>query len=848
MIPRRLVRLAQMEAAEVGWRLKTRGRAAIDRAAAGLIRPGWKREALLPALAPLPGLRSARAALVRHDWHDAHRELSRYFAHRPQRFVVGQTTKDRLIRSIGRQFPQATRQAAGRADRILSGEYQLLGYRGLRFDPAARSTSPEPSGHPRCPSSPSGAVDWHLDPIHGRRAPRIFWSAVPYLDPACGDHKIIWELNRHQHWLTLGRAFWLTGDAKYRDRFVAELTSWISTNPPLVGINWASMLELALRCLSWLWALVIFVDDPGGTGHEAGTEDRASWTVDLLLGLDRQLTHIERNLSYYFSPNTHLLGEALALYVSGRALPELSASARHQEAGRRILLAEINRQIASDGGHREQSTHYHRYTLDFYLLALIVARITDDPAATTFGHAVSRLGSAARLLATDRGRVPHIGDDDGGALMPMTGRAPDDLRDSLAVAAALTGRPDLRIGRIPEEALWLLAHDSLTEPDQATTARPDSCRTRLSSGALVETGYYVSRTATSDHLVIDGGPHGYHNAGHAHADALSVTFSVRGVPLLIDPGTGCYTTDRVIRDRFRSTALHNTLTVDDRPQSVSSGPFHWSRTANCRVQCWRTNQAFDYFDGTHDGYRPIAHRRCLLTLHGDLLIVADLVDGPGSHTMATHWHVDPRWTAAVRGRHATFTCAGQRVSLSVPEGAIERFSADARTGLGWHSPVYGRVERATTLRVTGHRATPPLWMVSVFNLRAENRVTDVAWLTVQTESGETAPGTAIRISRALSTDYLLIAGPVAAAGANPHAARFTRRVGALETDARMLFCRTTPGCRVSRLALVVGSIVRAAGSGGFQLDLHRVVPDYFGSPGTQHPAPSTQHPAPGTQH
>ena len=43
-----------------------------------------------------------------------------------------------------------------------------------------------------------------MDPVHARRVPRQFWSTVPYLDPECGDHKIIWELNRHQHWLVLG--------------------------------------------------------------------------------------------------------------------------------------------------------------------------------------------------------------------------------------------------------------------------------------------------------------------------------------------------------------------------------------------------------------------------------------------------------------------------------------------------------------------------------------------------------------------------------------------------------------------------------------------------------------------
>src|SRR5207248_792447 len=146
----------------------------------------------------------------------------------------------------------------------------------------------------------------------GRRAPRGQRpfvepaGAVHHLDPGCGDHKIIWELNRHQHWEQLGRAWWLTGDRRYRTAVIEQLASWLHANPPLVGINWTSMLELGLRSLSWLWTLNFFADP--------AIDDRLPWTIDLVLALDRQLTHVERNLSYYFSPNTHLLGEALALY------------------------------------------------------------------------------------------------------------------------------------------------------------------------------------------------------------------------------------------------------------------------------------------------------------------------------------------------------------------------------------------------------------------------------------------------------------------------------------------------------------------------------------------------------
>src|SRR5205814_1165102 len=162
-------------------------------------------------------------------------------------------------------------------------------------------------------------------------------------------------------------------------------------NPPLMGINWASMLELGLRSISWVWALNFFAEDHA---------DTQPWIVDLLIALDRQLAHVEQNLSYYFSPNTHLLGEALALYVCGQALPELKASRRRAETGRRILIAEIGRQILSDGGHCERSAHYHRYALDFYLLAFVVARLTgDDPAGTAFQGAVGPPAPAALLPA-----------------------------------------------------------------------------------------------------------------------------------------------------------------------------------------------------------------------------------------------------------------------------------------------------------------------------------------------------------------------------------------------------------------------------------------------------------------
>jgi hypothetical protein len=791
----RIARLSRMSAAELQWRTAAAVRNTVDRTRARLHPPQWDRRVLTTVLAG-PAAAQARRDAEAGRWMDAHKRLAESILEPPSRFLIAPTMRETMAARIVADFPAAPRDAAVRAERILSGEYSPLGYRALRFD-AADGTSP----------------DWHLDPVHGQRAPQMFWSTVPFLDRSCGDHKIIWELNRHQHFFSLGRAYWLTGDERFRAEVIRQIGSWIQLNPPLTGINWASMLELGFRSISWLWALHFFTSDPAS--------DSEPWLVDTFIALDRQLHHVEQNLSYYFSPNTHLLGEALALYVCGRSLPQLAAAGRYAETGRRILIEQIARQIARDGGHLERSTHYHRYTLDFYLLATLVARVTGDTAMSTFESAVARLAFAARLLADSRGRLPHIGDDDGGMLFPICGRAADDIRDTLAEASALVDRPDLRVGDAPEEAQWLMAHPRVHPLlDTSRTVPPADA---LGSAALPDTGYYVSRSAAGDHLVIDAGQHGFENGGHAHADALSITLSVRGVPLLIDPGTGAYTTSPEIRDTFRSSMLHNTVVVDSRSQSVPSGPFHWAHTAHARAEAWRTNPGFDYLDASHDGYAPLDQRRHVLALHGDLLVVADLVEGEGNHDVQVNWHFDPRWSVDVAGRRALLRSAGERVEVAVSRGSLDLVRGTDGSGVGWHAPVYGRIEPTSTLVVSDSGNTP-LWVVTVFGMNPANEVLVVEQIPVWAHAGVLARGVGVRIARAHSVDLFGLAAPaVPAARGGPAQHGQTWRFAGYETDARMLFCRATDS--VSRLALVDGSLVRSADRHALNVQLPREAPD-----------------------
>jgi hypothetical protein len=737
--------------------------------------------------------------LAARRFEAAHQAIAAHVRDRPPRALLHPSLRDGLRASVLAAHPTSAADAQMRGDRIVLGEYDLLGYEGLRFAGARHDF----------------AIDWHLDPVSGCRAPAVFWADVPYLAPSSGDHKVIWELNRHQHWLALGRAWWLTGDRRYRDRMIAEAGSWMAANPPSVGVNWASALELAFRAISWTWAIELFA--------EGDLPGEPPWLVDLLLGLDAQMRHIERNLSWYFSPNTHLLGEGLALYVCGRTWPEFRDSAKWARIGGDILTGEIDRQVLKDGFHAERSTHYHRYALDFYLLALQTARLTRDRTRErALAGVADRMATALYEMTDAGGRVPLIGDDDGGELFPIAGHAPDDVRATLAWAASLFDRQDLAMGDAPEAALWLTAALPPARPASAPPTTPGRSP-RAESVVLASSGYHVSRRNGSL-LVFDAGAHGFMNAGHAHADSLAVTLNAGAHRLLVDPGTATYTMNRALRDHLRSSQMHNTVMVDGRSQSTPAGPFHWGVTAQARVERAVLAPTFDLFHAATDAYEPLRHERIVFATGAHAWIVADRLVGTGRHRASAHWHIDPAWAVAEQEHGAWIMRhpAGVEARLAMPGVATDLFRGDEKTGLGWVAPIYGRLTPATTLRGTSERNVP-FWMVTTVDVgtpRLHEAVTSLLDV-VSSEPGGSASAVLTRHARGAEVT-MFRAGRERA---TLTVAVEPRRGIALTTDAAAIHVRISTGGRLERVCLVDATVFRLDGPAPVTIASAVPVPD-----------------------
>ncbi|MDT4895762.1 MAG: hypothetical protein QOH25_839 [Acidobacteriota bacterium] len=568
---------------------------------------------------------------------------------------------------LNRRFGASSRDALlERARRIVEGDFDLLGLRDLSF------------GNP---------PDWHLEPVANRRAPLVHWSRINYLDAeVAGDKKITWELNRHQYFATLGRAYWHTNDERYAETFAAHLESWMNENPPKLGINWASSLEVSFRAISWLWALHFFK----GSAHLT-----PSLYLRALKFLYLHATHLETYLSTYFSPNTHLTGEALGLYYLGTMLPEFRRAARWRERGRSILLQALNFQVRTDGVYFEQASYYHRYTADFYTHFYILSQINGQPIEAKLTEKLSALLDHLMYITRPDGLSPLFGDDDGGRLVMLDERALNDFRSTLATGAALLSRGDYKYVAedASEETFWLLGSDGLKIFDELHAAPPID-----ESRAFTESGYFIMRdgwTKTSNYLLVDCGPHGALNGAHAHADSLSFELAARGRSLLVDAGTYTYTGSAEMRDSFRSSAAHNTLTIDNESSSVHAGPFHWRHVAQSTLRDWLSHARFDYFEGTHDGYArlksPAIHTRSLLFLKGGYWVMRDRVSSEGAHACDLHFHFDTNANPSCMDEEGEAAAAAARVGWDMQSGLeLLAFGGEWVAGEGWVSSAYGQ--------------------------------------------------------------------------------------------------------------------------------------------------------------
>ncbi|HEY4128770.1 MAG TPA: alginate lyase family protein [Gammaproteobacteria bacterium] len=586
-----------------------------------------------------------------------------------ERFFTG-VGDTHLAGFIDAHIPGAKDSVVATADALCLRSFHLLGHRALFL---------------------GDNIDWHQDVVSGSRAPLVHWSRINPLDAdAVGDSKVTWELNRHQWLVHLGQAYRLTGDEHYAQVFADSVRDWMAANPAGMGINWASSLEVSYRLISWCWALNLFRDS------KTLTPDLYS---DMLGWLRAHASHVERYLSHYFSPNTHLTGESLGLFYTGVLFPELPRAERWRRLGARVLLEQLPRQVLADGVYFEQSSCYERYTAEIYLHFMMLAARNHITLPESAGERVQQMLDHLLAVCRPDGSMPQVGDSDGGRLMPLAQRRADDCRDVFSLAAVFFGRADYAWaadGLMPE-VVWFFGSAGARSFAALGEAQPTQAPSRL----FAHGGQAVMRSdwdTDAHHLVFDTGPLGCRvSGGHGHADLLAIQCSAFGKPQLVDSGTYCYTPNAHWRDHFRSSSAHNTVVVDRKSQAVPIGPFSWRDRPTAQLRHWLSTPAFDYADAEHHAYRrlkdQVTHRRRVLFVKSRYWVVVDDLQGDEVHQIDLMFQFAPTdlhigsdgWARSLDsdGRGLCLrTFSATPLHAEIHRGEVEPIR-------GWISPDYG---------------------------------------------------------------------------------------------------------------------------------------------------------------
>ncbi|MGW3525247.1 alginate lyase family protein [Streptomyces olivaceus] len=575
--------------------------------------------------------------------------------------------------------PDAAKRLVAEADRLLAGHVEYFGV--LRDDLA------DP--------------DWWYDPKTGRRAPWGYAFDVPYRDEeAVGDIKQIWELSRHQYLTVLAAAYAVTGDERYAERVAEHLRSWWASNAPLRGVHWTSGIELGIRLLSWVWIRRLLDGWPGAAALFEGNP----------VALD-QIWHHQRWLAAFpsrgSSANNHAVAEAAGQFAAACAFGWFPASARWRADALRSLERHLRSNTFGSGLNRELATEYHGLVLELGLAALAEADAARVPVPATVRLVLLRMTDALAAVVDDRLRPPRQGDADDGHGLVVDGAGTDRWASLLASGGAVFGPLDWWPAVTGTDVRTPLL-TALVRPYGKEGAAPAVSRPARRPAHFADAGLTVLRGPAGIWCRCDGGPHGFLSiAAHAHADALSVEVRHDGVDVLADPGTFCYHGQPVWRRYFRSTLGHNTLELDGTDQSVSGGPFLWTRHARSRVLAVQTPQeGVSRWCAEHDGYGRTVHRRRVELTHASReLRVVDEVRGE-DRAVRLAFHLGPAVAADLAGSRAVLTWARDGEERTALLDLPSRLSWRAHRGesdppLGWYSPGFGRREPATTLVGTG---------------------------------------------------------------------------------------------------------------------------------------------------
>ena len=517
-----------------------------------------------------------------------------------------------------------------------------------------------------------GKINWHQDFKTGVEwDPKTIYIDIDIIKGNHSDVKLPWELSRFQHLPTLGKAYLLTNERKYALEFVNEIEDWIDANPPLYGVNWAGPMDVAIRTVNWIWGYYYFKDSPDVTDEFLSIFLKSlcihgTFTMANLERLSRFMSfagsimraHPDLKIlkpEWHPPSNNHYLSDIVGLIYMGMFIPEFKEAKKWREFGVKELISEMSGQIYSDGVDYEGSISYHRLVTELFLSATLLCQINQITFPDWYMKRLENMLDFTIQYTKPDGTAPQLGDNDDGRLHILSDYGNWnrlDHRYLLSIGAVMFNRADFKhvAGDFHEEAFWLLGYEGLKRYNELPCEKYSVPTTAFAQG-----GIYIMRKEDLYMIVDCNSADPKAPSSHKHNSQLSFELYAYDKSFVIDPGAYIYTADEEMRNLFRCTKYHNTVTVDGEEQNEFNPNELFSMNCSAvRLNNWEVTEERDILDIEHYGYKRlkfgvIHKRQFFFNKTGGYWVIKDILDGGGSHQFDLYIHLAPMEVEVAKG-------------------------------------------------------------------------------------------------------------------------------------------------------------------------------------------------------
>ncbi len=503
----------------------------------------------------------------------------------------------------------------------------------------------------------SKGIPWNEDYVSGFKWEKgLFFRKYIQVDVNNNaDVKFPRELSRFHHALILGQAYLINKDTRYYEKFKEDVQDWIKENPFMKSVNWGCTQDIAIRAVNWIWGLAFFRDellkDPGFKL----IIDKCLYKHGFYIYM-----HPERNTynnhNHYISD---LVGQIyLGLYFIGDRYAQNWLNWGIEE-----LFREIRYQILPSGPSYERSLNYNRFVTEMIFSAIILLMRKGYEIPQDILYRLELMLEFVMLYTKPDGLAPIIGDQDDARLHPFSLSSNLDHRYLLCIGAVMFKRGDFKYwsGGFSIDCAALMGSEAKKIYDQLIDEK-----STMHSESFPDAGFFLIRdkdiymfinnSGKSKYSELDGGT-------HTHSDLLSFELYMGDKTFLVDPGTYSYSGDPKMRMHFRSSKMHNTLTVDDQNQNTIKQDQLWNieRDAIPRKIEWIDNDEKTSFWGEHSGYlrlkSPVLHQRKIeYNKLNRTFLISDNAIGEGEHMFDLFFHFDVGIELEIQGNTVKTVC------------------------------------------------------------------------------------------------------------------------------------------------------------------------------------------------